>query len=194
MKKPISFICFAVLLFLASCNPSPDGPKISGIKGNQVITVGGKTLTIPGLGESETTTFILVRHAEKQSSDDPGLNIQGADRANHLAEILKDFPLQGIYATNTKRTRATAAPCAKMNDLPVINYTSENQNNLFEGMLSRGKGGSYLIVGHSNTIPPLLNLFKGKQVYENIDENVYDDLFIAIVKTSGDAEIIELKY
>ena len=193
MKRSALFLCVSVLL-LTSCQQSATNERIDQYEGKSVINLDGKKILIEGVGESGTTIFIVVRHAEKQSNENPGLNILGADRANRLASILEDFPLKAIYSTYTNRTRETAGPCAKMKDLEIINYSAEHQEKLFQGIAKRGKGEAYLIVGHSNTIPQLLNLFKGKAVYENIDENVFDNLFVVIVKNSGQAEILELKY
>jgi phosphohistidine phosphatase SixA len=193
MKKSLLLICISTL-FLFSCQQPVEESKVSQIIGNEIISEDGKHIGLAGLGEAGSTTFFLVRHAEKQVGDDPELLAEGIERAKRLAAILKDFPLKSIFSTYTKRTRATVAPCAEMQGVEIINYSSENQGDLINSILKHGEGESYLIVGHSNTIPSLLNLFKGKEVYENIDESVYDDLFLVVVKTDGDAGIVELKY
>ena len=193
MKKILSISC-VLILFLASCQQKKQELKVNEIIGNQVISVNGKHVKIAGMGEPGTTTFFLVRHAEKRAVENPLLTEKGVERANKLAAILKDIPLKAIYSTFTNRTRATAAPCAEMRELQIINYDAENQKKLIENIMRFGAGESYLIVGHSNTIPSLLNLFKGKDLFKNIDENVFDDLYIAVVKSIGDAEITKLKY
>jgi phosphohistidine phosphatase SixA len=193
MKKTLLLISISTL-FLVSCQQSVEEFKVSQIIGNEIVSEDGRRLEIAGLVEPGTTTFILVRHAEKQVGDNPDLTDHGIECANRLAAILKDFPLKSIFSTYTKRTRATVAPCSEMQGVESINYSFENQGDLIKSILKHGAGENYLIVGHSNTIPSLLNLFKGNEVYENIDENVYDDLFIVMVKSSGDAEIVELKY
>ncbi len=193
MTKTISLI-FICTLFVISCQQPPEEFKVSQIIGNEVVAENGKRIEITDLGENNTTVFFMVRHAEKQADDDPGLTDQGIERAKRLAGILKDVPIKTIFSTYTKRTRATVAPIAKMLNLEIVNYSAENQNSLIESAMKYGAGDSYLIVGHSNTIPSLLNLFNGNEVYENIDESVYDDLFIVIAKTGEEAQIIELKY
>ena len=193
MNKTIS-IFFICTLFLISCQQQQGELNVSQIVGNEVVTKKGKHVKLDGLGEIGTTTFFLVRYAEKQDGDDPDLTKEGVERSKRLAAILKEVPLKSIFSTFTKRTRATATPTAELMNLEIVNYSSENQTNLIESTLKYGEGDNYLIVGHSNTIPELLNLFKGNVVYENIDGSVYDNLFVVITKTGEDARIIELKY
>ena len=193
MIKSIS-IFFISLLFLISCQPSLEDSKVKQIIGNEVVTENGKHFKFDGLGKNGTTSFFLVRHAEKQEGDDPDLTQKGVERAKRLATILKEVPLKTIFSTDTKRTRATVAPIAELLNLEIVNYSAENQIDLIESTLKYGAGDNYLIVGHSNTIPNILNLFKGKKVYENIDGSIYDDLFVVITKPGEDTQIIELKY
>ncbi len=193
MKKILSISC-VLILFITSCQQEKQAFKVNEIVGNQVISVKGKQVEIAGMGEPGTTTFFLVRHAEKRAVENPQLTDEGVERANKLAAILKEISLKEIYSTYTNRTRATVAPCAEMRDLQIINYDADNQKKLIENIMRFGPGENYLIVGHSNTIPSLLNLFEGKDLYKNIDENVYDNLFIVVVKSIGDAEITKLKY
>lgn len=115
-----------------------------------------------------------VRHAEKQGGKDPGLTPEGAARAAALAFALRHVPLDGIYSTNTKRTRATVAPAAKAHGLEVQAYKP------FDGSLAKrlgsGQGGRcVLVVGHSNTIPALVHRL-GLTPPEKILSG-YEDLF-----------------
>ena len=193
MLKTISLIFFCAL-FTFSCQQPLEESKVSQIIGRELVDESGKRTEIAGLGESGTTAFFLVRHAEKQEGDDPDLTDQGVERAIRLAAILKDVPLKTIFSTDTKRTRATVSPIAELLNLEIVNYSVENQKGLIESTIKYGAGDNYLIVGHSDNIPSLLNLFKGKEVYENIDGSVYDDLFLVIAKTGEGNRIIELKY
>ncbi|MGB4846491.1 MAG: hypothetical protein WBP41_01160 [Saprospiraceae bacterium] len=54
--------------------------------------------------------------------------------------------------------------------------------------------GIVLIVGHSNTIPALLNLMVGANTYPDLPETEYDNLFVVNVSAKGDATVVQMKY
>ncbi|HQS07084.1 MAG TPA: phosphoglycerate mutase family protein, partial [Daejeonella sp.] len=58
------------------------------------------------------TTIYIVRHAEKDVSDpknqDPELSSEGMERAEALADKLKEIKLDAAFATKYKRTSQTA--------------------------------------------------------------------------------------
>ena len=45
-------------------------------------------------------------------------------------------------------------------------------------LLKSWKGKTILVVGHSNTVPGLVNLLTGSSTYPNLGDNEYDKLFI----------------
>ncbi|HAI85029.1 MAG TPA: hypothetical protein DCL43_15295 [Chitinophagaceae bacterium] len=67
------------------------------------------------------TTYILVRHAEKDTSTqgsqmmtaNPSLSTAGAARAQRLAQILESYAVTQVYSTNFTRTQQTATPFAQ---------------------------------------------------------------------------------
>jgi phosphohistidine phosphatase SixA len=111
----------------------------------------------------ENLKFIVVRHAEKQTTDnsgatfdasDPELTDQGMARAQNLAQELKRESMVAVYATPFKRTQATATPTAKAFALSVQSYEAKQDAVAFAELLSaQYQSGSILIVGHSNTVP-----------------------------------------
>ena len=72
--------------------------------------------------QESTTTYYLIRHSEKETSDksnrDPELNEIGKQHAIYWAEILKTVSFDAIYSTNYIRTQKTAEPIAKQQQLP----------------------------------------------------------------------------
>ena len=58
--------------------------------------------------EQKTTTYYLIRHAEKDQSDktnrDPHLSEQGLKRAKNWATVLNDVKFDMVYSTNYNRT------------------------------------------------------------------------------------------
>lgn len=130
-----------------------------------------------------TTTYYLIRHAEKDTSNlldkNPNLSKIGMQRANSWVSILKDIKFDAIYSTNYNRTMQTAKPIAESNELEIIQYNPSNFN--FDDFKESTKGKTVLVVGHSNTTPSFANSFIGKNEYIQIEESNYANLYIITV-------------
>ena len=148
-----------------------------------------------GSEQCPITTFFLVRHAEKAESvlGDPGLTPAGTARADELAYILKHIKLDAIYSTPFKRTKLTILPTAKQKGLEVKLY-KPNEEGFLHKVLQAFPGGTVLIVGHSNTIPKLANELAGRSAFDDLEDAIYDNLFIASVPTEGKAAIIRMRF
>lgn len=137
------------------------------------IVVGlGACATTHGVEELPGATFVLVRHAEKadDSARDPSLSPAGQKRAEKLAKRLRDTPLAAIYASNFRRTQQTAAPVAAAQHLTVITYDAGRPAADFASELRRKyPTGTVLVVGHSNTIPPLAQALCGCDIGPTAD-------------------------
>lgn len=143
--------------------------------------------------ERATTVVYLTRHAEKAAGEDPGLLPAGEARAARLARRLQDENLTAVYATGYRRTQATAAPAAKAAGLTVREYEAGGAAAAqTKAWLTRHRGGTILVVGHSNTVPDLLNALVGRRRYGNIDEAEYGRLFRVTVPAKGKARVEEL--
>ncbi len=132
------------------------------------------------------TTFILVRHAEKlkDGTNDPDLSPQGIERANRLAEMLKEIQVDAIYSTNFKRTKNTVLPFAEFKGLEIKSYEALKTEDI-ERMLQKHKGGTILISGHSNTTPWVANLLTGTEKYTDFDDSDYGNVLIVTVVEKG---------
>ncbi|HEX5113445.1 MAG TPA: phosphoglycerate mutase family protein, partial [Saprospiraceae bacterium] len=105
------------------------------------------------------TTFILVRHAETTGSgSNPNLSVDGQARATRLSQMLDKANLNAVYSSNFKRTMQTAQPTATAKGLSVSIYDPTDPGNIAAQVLHNYPLGAVLIVGHSNTIPELLNV------------------------------------
>lgn len=147
--------------------------------------------TIPP--NKELTIIYLVRHAEKdmtQSTDDPELSPEGKRRAEQLQYLLKDVGISRVYSTDTKRTRATAAPLAAGIGKAVEIYGRDSQ--AFAQSLIGMAGERILVVGHSNTVPDMLNVFAGAGTYKQ--EEAYGNLFQVILHKGKAIEIQKLHF
>lgn len=146
--------------------------------------------------KDRTTTIFLVRHAEKvkDGSKDPELTFEGKQRAIELKNILAKVKLEAVYSTNYKRTRNTAMPTAEEQGLKVKLYNPMDSGKFLDGLLKKHKGGNILIVGHSNTIPALVNSLLGAQKYEALADSDYSNLFIVTITRGSDADVVQLTF
>jgi 2,3-bisphosphoglycerate-dependent phosphoglycerate mutase len=51
-----------------------------------------------------------------------------------------------------------------------------------------------VVLGHSNTVPLLLNILTGTDDFSNLPETQYDNLFIVSVFEKGRSKVVHLKY
>lgn len=145
-------------------------------------------LLVINFSVSAQTTFILVRHAEKEANGadpkDPNLTSEGEARAMALVKLLEMQDIDAIYSTNFNRTRNTVKPLAESKKLEVQTYDKQPD---IEKLKS--KGGTIVICGHSNTIPALANLLIGKDQFKAFDDNDFGN--ILIIK---DGSVTHLRY
>ena len=115
----------------------------------------------------------MVRHFEKQKGDDPQLTAEGRQRAEGLANLLKDKGLSKIYSTNYRRTLQTALPLSEKTNTAVTHYNPGDLE-AFVIQLKEAKE-DVLVVGHSNTTPVLFGLLGGATF--TMTEADYGELF-----------------
>jgi phosphohistidine phosphatase SixA len=132
----------------------------------------------------------VARHAEKATlpSDDPALTEEGLARAEALAEVLADVPLDGVYSTDFTRTRDTAGPTAGAHGLDLALY--DDGASLVADLQT--VGGQYLVIGHSNTIGGIVT-DAGGDPGEGISEAEYDRLYV-VVASGGETITLLLRY
>jgi broad specificity phosphatase PhoE len=106
-----------------------------------------------------THPVFIVRHMQKAEGTDPSLNSEGAANAERLAAMLAGGGIVAVFATPTKRAMETAAPLAKMLGMDVTPYDPSDPAAL--AAKAAAAPGPVLIVGHSNTVPDLVELFGG---------------------------------
>lgn len=136
--------------------------------------------------EAAEITVYVIRHAEKQVSegdDDPPLSPAGQLRAMGLAEDVPVRELDAIYVTKTKRSYDTASAVIALTGIEPIYYPPNDLDGLVARLRKR-HGERVLVVGHSNTIPSLLQGL-GVQEPITIADDQYGDLWIVTVNTSG---------
>lgn len=149
-----------------------------------IVLMGSFSLSVAAQKDS-STTIILVRHAEKdttaagstQMQADPPLSAIGKMRADKLVTVLKSYSIESIFSTKYNRTRSTVIPIAAKLGVEIQTYDPSKQADLAL-LLKSWKGKTILVVGHSNTVPGLVNLLTGNSNYPNLSDNEYDKIYI----------------
>ncbi|MEF3079315.1 SixA phosphatase family protein [Winogradskyella poriferorum] len=133
--------------------------------------------------EQKVTTYYLIRHAEKDESDktnkDPHLTEEGEKRAENWTTVFGDVKFDMVYSTNYNRTKETAEPTAKANNVDITFYDPRNLK--LEDLIKETEGKTVLIVGHSNTTPMLTNALLNEKKYNQIDESNNANLYIVTI-------------
>jgi phosphohistidine phosphatase SixA len=142
--------------------------------------------------EPADVTVYIVRHAEKQAlpetapqadREDPPLSRDGQVRAMGLPEDVPVREISAVYVTKTKRSADTASAVMALNSIEPIYYPPQDVDGLVARLRKR-HGQKVLVVGHSNTIPPLLRGLGVQDVVE-IDESQYGDLWVVTLSAAG---------
>lgn len=144
----------------------------------------------------ETTTFILVRHAEKAAdgTSDPALTDAGIARANNILSLFRQADITAIYSTNYKRTKMTIAPLAGAIKKEITIYDPKNLKEFSLKLLNDNSGGTVVISGHSNTTPMLANLLLGEEKFKQFDDNDYGNLLIISTHADSNAKLLHIRY
>lgn len=156
-------ILFLLLVFCVSCKESSKTEQVL-IDDNRIVS----------------TTYYFIRHAEKDLSDasnrNPHLTEDGKIRAQNWVELFSHVDFNAVYTTNFHRTRETARPTAQKYNLNLKIYNPAKLN--ISKFLNETQGKHVLVVGHSETIPGMVNSIIKKQQYSNIDHDDYATYFI----------------
>ncbi len=144
--------------------------------------------------DSLTKVFIL-RHAEKavDGSKDPSLSDIGKNRAAALAKALSKTRVDHIYSTPYKRTRETVGVLSVQSGVSIENYNPVDMDQI-RLLLSNGKGKTLVFVGHSNTVPMLLNTVTKTSQYKDLPETEFDNMWILFLKGNELVDLVHLTY
>jgi len=166
-----------------------------------VIALASGANSAPAVGAHEPTLVLLVRHAEKRAdgSSDPELSDAGRQRAQALVARVQPLKIAVVYATPFKRTRQTGQAVADAQgvELVVREFTSGNVDEdaqaFREQILREHRGEVVLVVGHSNTVPPLVEALSGAEA-EPMPETEYDRLSRVRIDAEGRATLQVERY
>lgn len=133
-----------------------------------------------GYSQSETTTLYLIRHAEKaDSSSNPELSEDGIKRSVRWTKLFEKTQIDNFYTTLTRRTQMTCSTIATSKQKDITFYDAARFT--LQEIVAKHPGKTILVVGHSNTIPQQINTFLGEEIYPQIDENEFGNLYTIAV-------------
>jgi len=141
---------------------------------------------------AQTTTVLLVRHAERQGQED-ALSPLGEARAEALAHVAAAAGVDAVYHAATGRTRETARPLAERLGITPVEHPPLAVGPLAERIRAENAGQVVLVVGHSNTVPAIVEALGGPAM-PDLGHDAYDDLFVVTLGTDGTANALHLQF
>lgn len=152
---------------------------------------------------SSFSIVYVVRHAERAddgmaepsaamtSTKDPDLSAEGRARARRLASMLRDAGITRVLATEYRRTRQTAEPLASSAGVEIETTPASDVSALVARVAAHRS--PLLIIGHSNTVPDILQALGIEDVIRLADEE-YDNLFVVVRSSTGPPVLARLRY
>jgi broad specificity phosphatase PhoE len=143
---------------------------------------------------SLVTTVVLIRHGERNAipaNTNPPLNAAGKARAKELIHVAGQSGIKAIYCSHFIRSLETAKPLAA--HLGLSSIVMDEALQIKNDILSNRAGQTVLVIGHSNTVPDIINRLGAGSV-PVIDDGEFDNLFVVKVLDQGHASVTRLKY
>ena len=153
-----------------------------------------KSTVMPSLDEAkitkqsaaDVTQIYILRHTEKadDNAEDPELSTQGIAHALYWRSVLQHTQFDQVFTTDFKRNIQTANLLTTESSIrPELYYPMSFDVLKF---INQIKGQRVLIIGHSNTIPDMVNRLIGETIYPPMSHENYDVLFIVTINKNGD--------
>lgn len=141
-------------------------------------------LLAPVAVDAATRVFV-IRHTEKAAdgTQDPPLTEAGQARASALAEILATEPLSVAYHTPYKRTRQTAEIAVAGRDVRLVEYSPADYGAVHAA--ASADPGAVLIVGHGNTVTPIVRALGGEAEDPDSGELDYGTMYELTFTSTG---------
>ena len=151
----------------------------------------------PVVAQTMRETVVLVRHAEKAATpaDDPPLTTAGEARARDLWAAMRDAGVSAVITTQFARTRGTGQPTASALGLSLTIVPATGQTHVQDVVseIRKHPGKTVLVVGHSNTVPAIVEALGAKRP-SAICDATYDDMFIVTIAVDGKANAVRARY
>lgn len=146
-------------------------------------------------------TIVLVRHAEDaEVGPDPSLTEAGRQRVAALTEVLRGAGLDAVHTTHLARTRETGEPVARAlgarfeaHEIRGGPGVEEHVRRMVERLRTRHAGETVLVVGHSNTVPRMVEALTGVPVAP-LTEAQFDRLYVVVPAPDGRLQLLQARY
>ena len=148
-----------------------------------VVLLAAMLGTIAWAAAPVAPTYYVVRHFDTPAGErDPDLTDTGRARAEKLAAWFKGKKLAAIYVSDYKRTRQTIAPLVASRGMTRVEVYDPSDT---PGLVAKVKavGGPVLVVGHSNTVPDVVEQLGGERPGPLVHEDFGDVWTIAAGRT-----------
>jgi broad specificity phosphatase PhoE len=137
------------------------------------------------VASASTTLVMVVRHAESAAGtgEDPLLSAEGEARAQRLAALMttaQGFAPDGIIVSGLHRTQETARPLAAALGVPVVVVESKDPEAVAERALAEFHGKRVLVIGHSNTVPAIVERL-GRTPVPAMSESEFGTFYLVAV-------------
>lgn len=166
-----------------------------------VMVVGFAVFAAWVWGTAGSTTVIVMRHAETESSIgsvDPPLSPAGEARAALLARMFGDANgtgrLDAIYVSPALRNRLTAAPLAERLGISATVAPADDPQSLARRALREHPGGRVLIVGHRDTVPRIVAALSGDAKIPEFGDREYGTMYVIAVPRIGNPNLLRVNY
>jgi broad specificity phosphatase PhoE len=110
--------------------------------------------------QSGPKLIFVMRHLQAESGSDPGLTAEGQRQAHLVARRFgaADRP-RAIYGSRLRRAQESAAPLAAALRISPKIYDPSDTEKLVAQV--RSETGNVLVIGHSNTVPDIVERLGG---------------------------------
>lgn len=142
-------------------------------------------------------TVVIVRHAEKASETerDPSLSDAGRARAAALDSALANAHVVAILVTQYRRTSESAALVAARHHITPTVISTDGGVAAHAAAIARAAqqfDGVVLVIGHSNTVMPIVAALGGPKLPDLCDKS-YSQL-LAVTPAAAGASIMRSRY
>jgi hypothetical protein len=151
------------------------------------------------LGTADSTTIVVVRHAEKElNADDPALTPAGEAHAALLARLFGDARgtehIDAIYVSSALLDRKMAAPLAARLGLAPIVAASSDARAVAHRVLREHAGGRVLVIGQGDWAAEIVAALSGVKGLAPIAAEEYGRMYIVSVPRIGRANLLVMEY
>lgn len=173
----------------------------------QMVRIGVFALALCGIAVAAHAAelIVVVRHAERETGKgDDSLSAAGRARAEKLVFVLQDVGITHVLTSDLKRTIETAAPVMQARSLkPQIvpigeamgggDAAARQAERTAEAIAELPAHARVLVVGHSNTVPLILEAL-GVTARVTIPDTEFDNLFVVAPRPDGPPVLTRLRY